>query len=618
MSYVQNRPWWLLGDFNASFHIDDKSVGSSYVDTAMRDFQYCVEAIEVADVNFVGLRFTWNQKPGEIVSIGWQSSVSGFWMYQVVQRLKLLKKSLRKLLFDQGNIIENVKRLRHELDEVQRALDADPHNVKIREDEAAYLQAFNDALIVEERFLKQKAKVEWLKSGDANYAYFHKVVKIHVSRNRIDSVTTSSGARVDGDQVPIVFIDHYTAFLGQQGVTTPLLNNNLFCTKLSTNVADYMICAVSDQEIRNAIFSIGGDKSPGPDGFSIAFFKEAWDIISQDVIKVVKEFFINGVLLKELNHTIIALIPKVDTLLKINDYRPISCCNVLFKYISKIISHRMKDSLMELVSLNQFEFIPGRRISDNTLLTQELMHNYHFDRGPLRYAFKVDIQKAYDTVIMDSLEEFKNVFGLTPSLPKSTAYFCNVLNYVKMDILNPNSVDGLMWKDHNDITSGLSVATVWDCIRPRGLVVDWYHLVWFSHQIPRHAIHLWLVIKQKLKTQDTPRQWDVWEQVKTLIGIPNMSSTLDLIVEFLIPLAKKRSARFIIAKLVFAASCYFIWQERNNTLFIKQKRSYDQIIEVIQSNVRLKLLSCKFKKTKTVQILLNRWRLPDSLIHHTE
>ncbi|GKF39367.1 hypothetical protein Tco_0119428, partial [Tanacetum coccineum] len=81
----------------------------------------------------------------------------------------------------------------------------------------------------------------------------------------------------------------------------------------------------------------------------------------------------------------------------------------------------------------------------------------------------------------------------------------------------------------------------------------------------------------------------VWEQMKTLIGIPNMPSTLDLIVEFFIPLAKKRSARCIIAKLVFVASCYFILQERNNRLFIKQKRSYDQIIEVIQYNVRLKL-----------------------------
>lgn len=51
-----------------------------------------------------------------------------------------------------------------------------------------------------------------------------------------------------------------------------------------------------------------------------------------------------------------------------------------------------------MVSINQSAFVPGRRIYDNILLTQELMWNYHRGRGPPRCAFKVDIQKAYDTV----------------------------------------------------------------------------------------------------------------------------------------------------------------------------------------------------------------------------
>ncbi|GJU61513.1 hypothetical protein Tco_1243348 [Tanacetum coccineum] len=340
------------------------------------------------------------------------------------------------------------------------------------------------------------------------------------------------------------------AFLGQQGETHPFNSNDLFCNKLPDNVANHMICTMSSQEIHDAIFSMGNDKSPGPDGYMVVFFKKAWDIIKHDVIKFVQEFFVNGTLLKELNHTIIALIPKVASPLKINDYRPIYCCNILFKCISKIISNRMKDSLTSLISSNQSAFVPGRRITDNILLTQELMHNYHLDRGPPRCAFKVDIQKAYDTidwcflrevligfgfhprmigwimecvsstsfsisingtlhgyfkgkrglrqgdpmslylftlvmevltlmlqrrvrdsdtftyhhncsnlniinlcfaddlnllahgdvnsvrVIMEALEEFKDASGLVPSLPKSTAYFCNVLNYIKLAILN--------------------------------------------------------------------------------------------------------------------------------------------------------------------------------------
>ncbi|GKA53967.1 reverse transcriptase domain, reverse transcriptase zinc-binding domain protein [Tanacetum coccineum] len=71
--------------------------------------------------------------------------------------------------------------------------------------------------------------------------------------------------------------------------------------------------------------------------------------------------------------------------------------------------------------------------------------------------------------------------------------------------LVPNSLDQIVWKTQNDMDSGFSVATVWDCIRPRGDEIDWYNLVWFSHNIPRHSIHLWLVIQRKLKTHDKLR-----------------------------------------------------------------------------------------------------------------
>ncbi|GJV67107.1 hypothetical protein Tco_1482616 [Tanacetum coccineum] len=111
-----------IRDFNVSLSVDDKSTSTSYIDIGMRHFQECVEDLELSDVNSTGLRFTWNQKPkggDDLVSNSWKTSVSGFWMFKVVKRLKLLKKPLCKLLYDHRKFHENVKRLRHELDEAQ-------------------------------------------------------------------------------------------------------------------------------------------------------------------------------------------------------------------------------------------------------------------------------------------------------------------------------------------------------------------------------------------------------------------------------------------------------------------------------------------------------------------
>nr|GEU96327.1 hypothetical protein [Tanacetum cinerariifolium] len=358
----------------------DTSTGSSDMDISMREFKECMEEIEVMDVQCIGLKFTWNQKPKGRDGV-----------------LKKLDRILANLEFYD--------------DRVQSALDSDPFNVSLWEEEATMIFAFNDALIMEKRFLKQKSKIEWLKEGDSNSAYFHKVVKSRVSRSRIDVVTDANGVVFQNEKVVDAFISHYEVFLGQPGTTNDMDTNNLFQTRLTADDALNTVRVKSDQEVKEAMFSIGNDKSPGPDGYTAAFFKEAWDTVGSDVTYVVREFFVNGHLLKEINHTIIALIPKVKSPARVNDYRLISCCNVIFKCISKIITNRIKESLKTLISPNQSDFVLGRSIANNILLTQEIMHNYHLNRGVARYAFKVDIQKAYDMVDWAFLKVILTGFG---------------------------------------------------------------------------------------------------------------------------------------------------------------------------------------------------------------
>ncbi|KAJ0548751.1 putative RNA-directed DNA polymerase [Helianthus annuus] len=485
-SFMRDKPWILMGDFNCSLFLEDTLSGSSSNNIGMAEFKDCVESIEVFDVNSSGLHYTWTNKqqnqravfkkidrilgntkfidtfhsaaacfrpyrlsdhtPGilvlpnitrekpkpfkfvnlladkegfeEEVKRIWSLDIQGVNMFKIVKKLKLLKTPLRKLMKQQGNLHENVIRARKEVDECQSAIDNDPTNSELLEKGTKLLQVYKSAVRDEALFLQQKSKLDWLDLGDSNTKYFHNVVKAKNHRSRIFSIKDASGKRFEGDMVYDAMVDHYAKFFGSTMNVSMQPTPDLFHTKLTNEKAEWMVRQVTDDEIKKAMFSIAGNKAPGPDGYTSVFFKRAWNEVGNDVCNAVKEFFHNGKLLQQLNHTVISLIPKVPTPDSITDYRPISCCNTLYKCISKIISDRMKNGLADIVSINQSAFVPGRRISDNILLTQELMHNYHRNFGPPRCAFKIDIQKAYDTVEWSFLENTLKGFGFHAKMIK--------------------------------------------------------------------------------------------------------------------------------------------------------------------------------------------------------
>ncbi|KAK0607494.1 hypothetical protein LWI29_015785 [Acer saccharum] len=167
---------------------------------------------------------------------------------------------------------------------------------------------------------------------------------------------------------------------------------------------------VTNDEIHEVCFSLQPNKAPGLDGYNAHFFKKTWHIVGDDVINTIQEFFHSGLLLKKLNATIVALVPKVPNPSKMTDFRPISYCNTLYKIIAKIIANRIKPCLPDIISPSQSAFVAGRRIGDNILLVQEIMRNYHKDASLPKVALKVDLMKAFDMVdwgfFLDTLVAF--------------------------------------------------------------------------------------------------------------------------------------------------------------------------------------------------------------------
>lgn len=121
------------------------------------------------------------------------------------------------------------------------------------------------------------------------------------------------------------------------------------------------------------------NKSSGPDGFTTEFFKEAWEIIGGDITVAAQLFFITEFLPKGLNSKILALIPNTEGVKMMKDYIPISCCNVLYKIISKIIANRLKRIMPKFITWNQSAFIKERLLMENLFLATELVKDYHRD-----------------------------------------------------------------------------------------------------------------------------------------------------------------------------------------------------------------------------------------------
>ncbi|CAH1428278.1 unnamed protein product [Lactuca virosa] len=345
----------------------------------------------------------------------WGTNIEGFFMFKVFQKLKILKKYCRELCSKYRGSGKRIQKLRKELESKQADIDLNPFDSKIREEHPNTLFEFNVACNDEELLLSQRSKMNWLLEGDNNTKFFHRVVKSRGNKNRILMVLDEDGRWVSGKAMKEKFVNHFKKFLGCEDIIEfSCLNDGFFHNKLDSRVALNMIRVVTDEEIKVAMFDIDDNRAPGPDGFSSKFFKTAWNIVGPEVCKAVREFFWTGKLLKGLNATRIMLVPKVEFPRKVSDFRPIACCNTLYKCISKIRVNRIRNNLGDIVSKNHSAFIPGRSILDNILLAQDLMVGYKNKRGIPKCTLKIDIQKAYDTVDWKLLKRILLGFGFHP------------------------------------------------------------------------------------------------------------------------------------------------------------------------------------------------------------
>ncbi|XP_022015023.1 uncharacterized protein LOC110914540 [Helianthus annuus] len=219
------------------------------------------------------------------------------------------------------------------------------------------------------------------------------------------------------------------------------------------------------------------------------------------------------------------------------------------------------------------------------------------------------------------------------------------LNQLDQLSLVPNKPDKLMWR-HGDNLFDFSSSRAWDSVRIQAGEVDWSRVVWFPQCIPRHVFLMWLIMRRKLLTQDKILSWDfsrrknmnmmccllcyanhdshnhlffeckysseVWHKVRQKAGMGTVQPKWSDISNWLIEKSKPKSVVGFVARLVVAASAYFIWQERNSRLFKNQLLPPEILSGIVLQQVRYKLMGAKLRNCANVRKLLEDWGIDGS------
>ncbi|KAL2246374.1 UNVERIFIED_CONTAM: hypothetical protein Sindi_2905600 [Sesamum indicum] len=267
----------------------------------------------------------------------WQHNIIGVPMYVVTRKPKALKPVFREQRRNKGDLSHNVQLAKGFLEMAQLLVSSN------RQDE----------LLLQLEHCCRFILAKWMKGGDqCSWVFFRKIAQRREQRR---------------DVIDLRFLRPWVRHL------------------LSEKDVNSLLLPFTPADVKQAVFDIAEDKAPGPDGYSSGFFKTAWPIVGQEVTSAVLDFFNTGRLLKQINTTLLALIPKVHTPMTVGDFRPISCCNVLYKIIAKLVQ-RLSVILDKLISPCQAAFVPGRSIGDNIMLAQELFTGYNQARLPPRCA----------------------------------------------------------------------------------------------------------------------------------------------------------------------------------------------------------------------------------------
>lgn len=360
----------------------------------------------------------WLSHPGfdSFVEERWRSyAVSGRAGFVLKEKLKLLKSDLKlwnREVF--GYLDTNIDMKKERIGVLDRLDDTfGLEEEEIIERKRVSAELLRD-LIWKERILQQKTKARWIKEGDMNSRYFHCWISKRRKGNEIEGLWVGDSWIEEVEQVRNEVFSHFKAQFCTVTANRPSFPANFGQSKLEEADNVLLTAPFMEDEIRKAIWDCEPSRSPGPDGFSFGFIRKHWNLLRSDFQNLLNEFHSNAKFVKGLNPLFVTLIPKKEGAQRLSEFRPISLIGCVYKVIAKILAKWLSKVVDSVVSENQSAFIGGRQIMDGIVILNEAIHEAK-RRKKKCFIFKIDFEKAYDSVNWDFLDEMMTLLNFDPT-----------------------------------------------------------------------------------------------------------------------------------------------------------------------------------------------------------
>jgi hypothetical protein len=342
----------------------------------------------------------WLKAPGFVDKVrAWWSSYSfdGTPSFVLTQKLKALKGDLKvwnKQVFGDVGVKRQQLECELQLLEEKESESSLSDDDRCRREECKI--ELEKVARMEEASWRQKSRVLWLKEGDNNTKFFHKMANSHRRYNYMERVEVDGIVYEEAPEVREKVVQFYESLYQEHEPWRPTVNGLNFDV-ISPEERDMLEKKFETEEVLQVVKDLQGDKAPGPDGFTMAFFQQCWSVIGGDVMNFFAEVHTHCKFEKSLNASFIVLIPKKQNASNIRDFRPISLIGSVYKLLAKVLANRLRMVLDGLISESQNAFVGGRKILDLVLIANECLDSRLKSHVP-GVICKLDIEKAYDHV----------------------------------------------------------------------------------------------------------------------------------------------------------------------------------------------------------------------------